>query len=269
MTDKARSLRQPPVRVVLFANNLVGYSVAKYLRTRGEQIAAVVIHPRDSAKLRDEIVDVVAPLTDVILEGPELSTPGGLDRLASTTPTVGVSAFFGYIFRSNAIALFPGGIVNVHSGLLPYNRGAHPNVWSIVDRTPAGATIHYIDEGVDTGDIVAQREVETLPTDTGLSLYKRLEQTCIDLFAETWPAVVDGTAPRTPQDIGAGTCHRTADLATLDPIDLDTPCTPRELIDRLRARSFAPHDGAYFVDNGRRIYLRLELYESPPTTLSR
>lgn len=256
--------QQAPARVVLFANNFVGLSVARVLRARGDEIVALVVQPWETARLRQEIVDAVGLPGSSVLEGPELFTPEGLERLAATCPSIGVSAFFGYILRKDVLALFPDGILNVHSGLLPYNRGAHPNVWSIVDRTPAGATVHYIDEGIDTGDIVAQRQIESLPTDTGLSLYRRLEQTCIDLFADTWPAVMAGTAVRRPQAGAAGSYHRKSDLATIDRIELDKSSTPRELIDRIRARSFPPYNGTYFVENGRRIFLRLELFEQPP-----
>ena len=58
--------------------------------------------------------------------------------------------------------------------MLPYNRGMHPWYWSIVDETPAGVTIHFIDENIDEGHIIAQKEVLIDPTDTGESLYGKL-----------------------------------------------------------------------------------------------
>ena len=47
----------------------------------------------------------------------------------------------------------------MHISLLPWNRGYHPNIWSFLEDTPKGVTIHYINEGIDTGDIIVQKEI--------------------------------------------------------------------------------------------------------------
>ncbi|MHC5002850.1 MAG: formyltransferase family protein, partial [Planctomycetota bacterium] len=148
-------------------------------------------------------------------------------------------------------------------------RGGYPNVWSIIDRTPAGATLHYIDEGVDTGPVIAQRRVEVGPTDTGATLYRRLERACVDVFRDTWPDLARGSIRAAPQDPSAGTSHRDRDVKEIDRIDLDATYRARDLIDLLRARTFPPHRGAYFVEGGRRIYLRLELEAEPAATPDR
>jgi methionyl-tRNA formyltransferase len=148
--------------------------------------------------------------------------------------------------------------VNLHPGYLPFNRGAYPNVWSIVERTPAGATLHHVDDGIDTGDIVAQEKIEVLPTDTGESLYRRLEQACLRVFEGAWPLVREGKAPRTPQK-GAGTSHRVRDVEAIDEIRLDGSYRAADLLDILRARTFPPYTGAFIRVGGTRINLRVQL----------
>src|SRR5207248_7068189 len=132
------------------------------------------------------------------------------------------------------------------------------NVWSIVDGTPAGVTLHYIDEHVDTGDIIAQREVLVDAADTGGTLYNKLERAAEALFCETWPLVRSGKAPRIPQGSG-GTYHRVRDVEAIDEIDLDRPYKAGDLINILRARSFPPHRGAYFRDGNRKVYIEVSL----------
>ncbi len=143
---------------------------------------------------------------------------------------------------------------------MPFNRGAHPNVWSIVEDTPAGVTLHYIDEGVDTGDTIAQRRVPIEPIDTGETLYRKLEKACVGLFKEVWPLIRCGKAERIPQRQTGGTFHRIRDTERIDQIDLDSPYTARELINIIRARTFAPYPGAYFCHEGRKAYMRLQLF---------
>lgn len=242
--------------VVLFANNLVGWRVAELL---GAEVAAVVIHPEGRRRYADEIVAAAGVPPERVFDGSRLSADDVHEALRALSPRIGVSALFGYLLRPATLDLFPGGCVNIHPALLPWNRGAHPNVWSIVDGTPAGVTVHHVDAGIDTGDIIAQREVAVESVDTGATLYRKLEAACVDLLAETWPAIKAGTAPRTAQPAGNATSHRLRDVERIDEIGLDRSYSGRELIDILRARTFAPYPGAYIRVDGRKVYLRLEL----------
>jgi methionyl-tRNA formyltransferase len=84
---------------------------------------------------------------DVSMEPPERWV-GDVDFVVS----------FGYrhIISARYINALHGRLINIHISLLPWNRGADPNFWSWFDRTPKGVTIHAIDAGVDTGDVLAQ-----------------------------------------------------------------------------------------------------------------
>ncbi|NNJ25329.1 Methionyl-tRNA formyltransferase [Planctomycetes bacterium LzC2] len=111
---------------------------------------------------------------------------------------------------------FPSRAVNLHASLLPWNRGADSNFWSFVDGTPKGVTLHYMDEGLDTGDIIAQRELHfDSERETLSSSYGKLQRTLMELFKENWHAVRRGTASRRRQPSG-GSYHRTVDRRRLD-----------------------------------------------------
>jgi methionyl-tRNA formyltransferase len=244
------------MRTLLFVNNRVGSELSRWLRARGDDLIGVVVHPREHAKHRDEILDALGGIP--VFDASTLRAPDTVAALAALEPELGASIYFGYILKPAVIELFPRGIVNLHPALLPWNRGANPNVWSIVEGTPAGVTLHYVDARVDTGDIIAQSEVPVSPTDTGESLYRKLEAESVALFQRSWPALLDGTAKARAQPEG-GTTHRLRDLDELDAIDLDAPSTARELIDVLRARTFPPHRGAWFVRDGRKVYVSVTL----------
>ena len=102
--------------------------------------------------------------------------------------------------------------VNLHISLLPWNRGADPNLWSWLEGTPKGVTVHWMVAGLDQGDVIAQREVGLDPLGTLRSTYDDLQGEVLDLFAAAWPEIVDGSAARLPQGPG-GTYHRAADKA--------------------------------------------------------
>jgi methionyl-tRNA formyltransferase len=123
-----------------------------------------------------------------------------------------VSYGYRHILGSELIDHMGGKIINLHISLLPWNRGAAPNFWSFLEDTPKGVTIHYIDAGIDTGDIIAQKEVAfDEQTETLASSYEKLSREIVTLFAETWPQIVAGTAARRRQPPG-GTYHAAREL---------------------------------------------------------
>jgi methionyl-tRNA formyltransferase len=247
------------MRILFLGNNWVGWQVMEWLQEQDEQVVGLVIHPPEKQKYGDEIVDSVQLDPSCIFDGSRINQPETLEAIQALKPDIGLSILFDYILEPEFLEIFPSGVVNLHPAYLPYNRGQYPNVWSIIEGTPAGVTLHYIDPGIDTGDIIAQLQVPIEPVDTGETLYHKLERACVDLFKETWPKICSGQAPRISQNKDEGTYHRTEDVKDVDCIDLDRKYTARELIDIIRARTFPPYPGAYFVHQGRKVYLRLQL----------
>lgn len=82
-----------------------------------------------------------------------------VDMLEHVQPKWVISYNYSYIVSKEIIALLHGHIVNLHASYLPWNRGASPNFWSFVEDTPKGVSIHFMDEGLDTGDLIAQEEL--------------------------------------------------------------------------------------------------------------
>jgi len=247
------------MRIFYLANNRVGSEALSWLRDQGENIVGLAIHPLERRRFGDEILSAIDLAPEFIFDGSQLGQAEIVSQIGALHPDIALSVYFGYILKPMFIETFPLGVINLHPSYLPYNRGANPNIWSILDGTPTGATLHYVDPGIDTGDVIARRRIDVEPIDTGKSLYHRLETCCIELLADTWPLIRDGDAGRIPQDRRSGSEHRTRDALQIGRIDLDRDYTARELIDLVRALTFPPYPGAYFVEEGRKVYLRLQL----------
>lgn len=124
-----------------------------------------------------------------------------------------------HIFKPSLIEGYGGSekIVNIHTSLLPWNRGAHPNFWSWYDDSPKGVSIHFVDEGVDTGPIIASemtffdKDHETLK-----STYDHLLQQAERLFERMWPTIRRGTTGlrQAPE---SGSFHKKKDLEPIWP----------------------------------------------------
>jgi len=136
--------------------------------------------------------DITAPLADWLRDQAGVEVVLYSEKLAAQyieglSPDMVISYNYRYIISEDVINSMNHRIINLHISMLPYNRGAHPNLWSFLNNTPKGVTIHLVDKGIDTGDILLQKEVcldeqrETLETS-----YKHLHNEIQQLFIDNW-----------------------------------------------------------------------------------
>ena len=127
-------------------------------------------------------------------------------------PSFVISFNYRHLISGRVLELLPGRIINLHTSLLPFNRGSSPNFFSFLGDTPKGVTIHLMDEGLDTGDILCQRNVVFDENrETFASSYDRLLEEIKHLFMENWDGIRDGKITPRKQE-GAGTYHRMKEL---------------------------------------------------------
>tara|TARA_B100001287_G_C22498106_1_gene442229 strand:+ start:23 stop:610 length:588 start_codon:yes stop_codon:yes gene_type:complete len=121
---------------------------------------------------------------------------------------------FGYrhIIKEEQIYKSSAPIINLHISYLPWNKGAHPNFWSHYESTPSGVTIHEIDPGIDTGNIIYQKYVNFKDNEDTFALtYKRLLIEIEDLFCKNIDSILYKRWNSKPQR-RAGTTHKIQDL---------------------------------------------------------
>jgi methionyl-tRNA formyltransferase len=197
-----------------------------------------------------------------VLVGSQFREPEGLDLLRSLDLDYMIGVHFPYVVPDDVLEIPRIGVVNLHPAFLPYNRGWHTPSWAILDQTPAGATVHFMDSGIDTGDIVAQTRVEVRPEDTADTLYRRVLQAEAGLFEETWPLLASGDPPRRPQAAEEGTSHHRKDLAdeSIRRLDRDTPVPVEEVIRTVRALTTNDiGEAAYFEVDGHRYRVQITI----------
>ena len=97
-----------------------------------------------------------------------------------------VSYNFKHIIPAKTIRKYKGKIVNLHISYLPWGRGVSPLFWAVVSKEPIGVTIHFIDEGIDTGDIIVQKRVCIFDNATMRDMYDILQEEIQDLFKKNF-----------------------------------------------------------------------------------
>lgn len=145
---------------------------------------------------------------DTLLYGGKLS----LEMLDDLKPDLLVSYNYRYIVPESIIRVMKEKAVNLHISLLPWNRGSSPNFWSFIENSPKGVTIHRLAEGLDTGDIIFQKELYfDEKQETFKSTYEALQQEITTLFKENFYNIVGGKCTMRPQE-GAGSYHTMQDM---------------------------------------------------------
>jgi len=134
------------------------------------------------------------------------AAPDAVAGLAGWAPDVVVVMAFGQILPPSVLELPPLGCLNIHCSLLPAHRGASPIATAILhgDKT-TGTSIMLMDEGLDTGPVLAQAPMPISPTDTNLSLSKKMAQQGATLLLDTLPRWMAGEIQATPQNELPGT----------------------------------------------------------------
>jgi len=171
------------------------------------------------------------------------------DQLAALRPDAIIVVGYGRIIPQWMIDLPPLGNLNLHASLLPKYRGAAPIQWAIANgEAVTGVTTMRIDAGLDTGDILLQKEVPIGSRDTSVTLSPTLAEFGADLMIETLAGLRTGSIHPRPQD------HSRASLApilTKEDGRIDFQLTAQEICNRLRG--FQPWPGAFTTFRGKNL----------------
>lgn len=121
--------------------------------------------------------------------------------LRKLNPNFCFSFYYRRIFKKEYINIPSEGFINIHPSLLPKYRGPVPTMWALLNGdSETGVTLHYIDEGIDSGDIISQKKVKINPRISGFELNNVLMEEGARLFEETLPLLLTNHIKRVKQD---------------------------------------------------------------------
>jgi methionyl-tRNA formyltransferase len=225
------------------------------LLARGERFAGLVtLDPALAATTSGwaRFDDLAAAHDIPLLAVRDLNAPANVARVADLRPDLLLVVGWTRLLGADLLTLPPLGAVGFHASLLPRYRGRAPVNWALINGEPeTGNTMFYLDEGVDTGDVIDQRRIPIEDGDDCATLYRKVADAGVDMLGEHLPALKAGTAPRRPQD------HR---LATVMPRRrpedglIDWSRGTRRLHDWVRALTH-PYPGAFTCHDGRRLFV--------------
>jgi methionyl-tRNA formyltransferase len=190
-------------RAVVFAYHNVGVRCLRVLVAHGVEVPLVVTHADDSKEtIWFGSVASVARAYDIPALVPEdPNTARSVDRISALAPDFIFSFYYRKMLKTPLVRLAPRGALNMHGSLLPKYRGRAPVNWAVLHgERETGATLHYMTEKPDNGDIVAQTAVPILPDDTAREVFDKVTVAAEMTLDRALPALLAGSAPRIKQD---------------------------------------------------------------------
>lgn len=155
-----------------------------------------------------------------------------------------------YMIPKTIREIAPKGCAGVHASLLPKYRGGAPLVWAIINgEKETGVTFFYFDEGVDSGDIIAQIKFTIDEQDTIKNLLQKTELHTFELIAEFIPKIECGTAPRIKQNKSQATIYK---QRSPEDGQIDWSLDIKQIKNFIRAQT-KPYPGAFTFINGKKI----------------
>jgi methionyl-tRNA formyltransferase len=227
-----------PPSVVIIGRDKMAHDCLKYAAQRaGTKVAALITQVTDDARSRRllrlcerhriEVINTVDPNSETALRRMHAVSPGAIFNINGFK-----------ILDKEIVSLPPLGVVNFHNGPLPRYAGLNIPTWVIWNgESEHGVTWHFVDEGIDTGDVIAQSTFPVDERETAISLTMKCILLGIRMFDQVLADVLSGQAPRR-QQAGRRTYYRAADAPNSGFIDFRWPAAR---IDRLlRALDFHP-----------------------------
>ena len=218
----------------------------------GHEVVAAITQPdkpkgRGKAVLMTPVKEKAMELGIPVYQPVKVREPEFVEKLRQMKPDAIVVVAFGQILPKSILEIPRYGCVNIHASLLPKYRGAAPIQWAVIDgERESGVTTMFMNEGLDTGDMLEKEAVTLDPKETGGSLHDKLSAIGGRLILSTLKGLEDGTLKGTPQT-DEGTCYAKMLKKSLGDIDWTMDAAA---IERL-IRGLNPWPSAYTCLHGK------------------
>ena len=194
-------------RAVVFAYHNVGVRCLSVLLAHGVEVPLVITHlDNPNETIWFESVRELGLLHELPTVTPaDPNAPEVMARIAAAQPDLLFSFYYRHMLRPELLAFATRGALNMHGSLLPKYRGRVPVNWAVIKgESETGATLHYMVQKPDAGDIVDQQAVPILPDDTAFDVFNKVTVAAEMTLHRSLTALIAGTAPRQPQDLAQG-----------------------------------------------------------------
>lgn len=236
-------------KVVVFGYTALVPQTIELLHQEDVAVPLIVVPGNRKGKEVDLVLREAATLGIPCIRHNQPDPKTFMDVLRTVKPDLGISASYSHIIPEEVLQIPKRGLVNLHGSLLPRYRGPHTLNWQIIHgESESGVTLHYMDEGLDTGDIIDQVSFPIHDDDVAQDVKPRIDRASVQLLRKNLRKILEGGALRRAQDPGASTS-----FPARRPEDgrIDFSWSTYRIYNFIRALA-APYPGAFYDAEGVR-----------------
>ena len=238
-----------------------GYDILTFVVEQQTNIDFVATYSRDDSEYQQKIIDLCKDNNIKVFENINGNEEKFISFLIDGNIDIVILLWWPSIIKSKSIKSVNLGWINLHPSLLPYGRGKHGYFWSIVEDTPFGVSIHFIDDGIDTGPVLFQKEIDVSFNDTGQTLYEKGVDEVIELFKTKYRDIASLNFTPVKQYEKNATSHFAVEIENKTKIDLNKKYKALDFINLIRARTFWNGPSLKINKDGSDYYLRIKIEE--------
>ena len=239
--------------IVVCAYHNVGYRCIEELLRQGTEIRLIFTHEDSAAeKIWFESVRDLAERNGIPWRTSDINDQDNVTLLREIAPDFIFSFYYRNMIKPEVLAIPRHGALNLHGSYLPRYRGRVPVNWAVINgETETGATLHYMVEKPDAGDIVDQEKVAITFTDTAHDVFLKVTDAAVTVISRAFPLLIKGTAARIPMDLKAGNYY-----GGRKPADglIDWTRTAVQLYNLIRGVTH-PYPGAFTHLDGKKVVI--------------
>ena len=194
------------MKLIVCAYHNVGFRCIEELLRQGAEIALIFTHvDSPGEKIWFSSVRKLAERNGIPYLTSDISLPENVERVRAIAPDFIFSFYYRNMIKPVVLDIPKRGALNLHGSYLPRYRGRVPVNWAVINgETETGATLHYMVEKPDAGDIVDQEKVAIEFTDTAHDVFGKVTEAAVTVIGRSWPLLRDGKASRIPMDLKSG-----------------------------------------------------------------
>lgn len=229
------------MRILFMGGKNIGYGCLEYLLNNNYNVIGAVVNSGDEEGQWFKSVSSLCIKKNIPVYCWK-KLINNLNTIQELKPDLITVVYFDQILKEEIINIPKLGCINFHMALAEEYRGCYPTTWTLINgETYTGVTLHYIDKGIDSGDIIAQKKVKILSSDTGKTLYDKCTLAGVELFKDVFPLFKENKIICRKQKAGKKYYKKTFPTR-----EIDLSKSAEDIKNYVRALTFKPFSPPYF-----------------------
>ena len=247
------------MRYIFAGDREISVKILKFILFKGFKPSGLFVSSEKQETHAKELIELSELNNKNVFHGANINNKNAIECIKNLEVDYIIGVHFPYIISSELLKTPKVGVLNLHPAYLPYNKGWHTPSWAIIDQNYYGATLHFMSEKLDGGDIINQEKIKVSPGDTANTLYAKVLLKEIEVFKKSFNDILSLNPTRIKQK-ARGTSHSKKNLESIQEIDLSKKYLAQDLINLLRGLTTNKiEEAAYYSVGGIKYQIQVKI----------